>query len=208
MPLTVSSAVLAQAFSHCEGTYPDEGCGVLVGPAGEDRAVLFEPCGNIQNQMHGQDPVRYPRDARTAYLIDPQDLFRLTHRLREEGMSFKAVVHSHADVGAYFSDEDQRQAAPVMNLSITAFARGEGLPEDDVRARLARGDLPGDAGSGMVKARIPVYPDQVYIVVDVANGQARGYVAFAWDAVARTYVETGVDVTEDSTGEFRESTTP
>jgi len=193
-PLSLPEDLVGRIYDHCEGAYPEEACGVLVGPPEEPLATRVEPCRNIQNELHAQDPAAHPRDARTAYRIDPRDLFELVRGVRAEGLEMKAIFHSHADVGAYFSDEDQRQAAPVLELSAGAFARGEGLTEAEAAARLADGRLPGDAAQGTVRARVPTYPDLVYLVVDVSHGRACGFRGYAWDPAARTYAEVAVPV--------------
>jgi len=186
-------------YGHCEKEYPDEACGLLVGPPDAPTATDCRPCANVQSRLHAEDPKAHPRDARTAYRIGPHDLFDLTRKVRDEGLAFKAIFHSHADVGAYFSDEDQRQAAPVMELSVSAFARGEGLPESEVNEMLADGTLAGDAAAGRVRARVPTYPELVYLVVDVTGGRARGFRGFLWDTGARTYIEVPVAVSEEGT---------
>jgi proteasome lid subunit RPN8/RPN11 len=179
---------------HCEKHYPEEACGLLVGPPDGNTASGCRPCANVQNRLHAEDASAHPRDARTAYRIDPRDLFDLTRRVRDEGLAFKAIFHSHADVGAYFSEEDQRQAAPVMELSAAAFARGEGIGQAEVAAMLADGRLAGDAAAERVRARMPTYPELVYLVVDVTAGRARGFRGYRWDPPARTYVEVPVAV--------------
>jgi len=193
-PLSLSEPLLDEIYAHCQGTYPDEGCGVLTGPVGQAVLTGIHPCANIQNALHADDPRAHPRDARTAYRIDPRDLFEVTRMAREQGMELKAIFHSHADVGAYFSDEDQRQAAPVLDLSVAAFARGEAMDPADVTARLADGRLPGDPALGRVRARVPVYADLLYLVVDVTDGKARGFKGYRWHVDARTYVEVDVPV--------------
>jgi proteasome lid subunit RPN8/RPN11 len=95
-------AIRAQAIEE----YPHESCGVVLVREGERRLVR---CRNIQNELHGRDPLRHPRDARTAYYIDPADLLRIG-RLESEGFAVAVIYHSHVDVGAYFSATDKRQA--------------------------------------------------------------------------------------------------
>ena len=86
--------------------YPHEACGVVVTRGAERRLVR---CRNAQNDLHAKDPARNPRDARTAYSIDPADLLRIG-RLEGEGFAVAVIYHSHVDAGAYFSDTDKRQA--------------------------------------------------------------------------------------------------
>ena len=86
--------------------YPHESCGVIVARGAERRLVR---CKNAQNELHAKDSVRHPRDARTAYYIDPADLLRIG-RLEAEGFAVAVIYHSHVDSGAYFSETDKRQA--------------------------------------------------------------------------------------------------
>jgi proteasome lid subunit RPN8/RPN11 len=115
--------VVAQA----EAEYPFESCGVIVARAGERRLLA---CRNVQNELHARDPVRYPRDARTAYYIDPADLLRIG-RLEGEGFSVAVIYHSHVDAGAYFSETDRRNALlggepsyPEANYVVTSVMNG------------------------------------------------------------------------------------
>ena len=92
--------------SQAIAEYPAESCGVVLARPGERKLL---PCRNIQNELHARDPERYPRDARTAYYIDPADLLRIG-RLEGEGFTVTVIYHSHIDAGAYFSETDRRNA--------------------------------------------------------------------------------------------------
>jgi proteasome lid subunit RPN8/RPN11 len=81
---------------------------ILARPDDQADRVLF-PCRNIQNELHAKDPVGHPRDARTAYYIDPRDLLAIGRR-ESEGYRVATIYHSHIDVGAYFSDTDKKNA--------------------------------------------------------------------------------------------------
>ncbi len=96
------AAIEAQAIEE----YPAESCGVVL-VRGVERRLLR--CRNIQDELHARDPARHPREARTAYYIDPQDLLRIG-RLEDEGFLVAVIYHSHIDAGAYFSPTDRRQA--------------------------------------------------------------------------------------------------
>jgi [CysO sulfur-carrier protein]-S-L-cysteine hydrolase len=95
-------SIRAQAVEE----YPFESCGVIL-CRGAERKLLR--CRNAQNELHARDPQRYPRDARTAYYIDPKDLLRIGD-LERQGFGVAVIYHSHIDAGAYFSETDRRQA--------------------------------------------------------------------------------------------------
>lgn len=79
--------------------WPEEACGLVLERSGVLRVV---GCLNEQNALHQSDPVRYPRDARTAYSLDPRQVISA----ERDGFVLRAVFHSHPDRGAYFSEED------------------------------------------------------------------------------------------------------
>ena len=95
--------------TQAEAEYPAECCGIVMERGGPAPERLLIPCRNIQNQLHAADPVRHPRDARTAYYIDPRDLLHIGRR-EAEGYRVATIYHSHIDTGAYFSETDRRNA--------------------------------------------------------------------------------------------------
>jgi [CysO sulfur-carrier protein]-S-L-cysteine hydrolase len=99
---------LARVEAQAMAEYPAECCGVLLRrDAPPDRLLL--PCRNIQDELHGKDPVRHPRDSRTAYFIDPKDLLTIGRR-EGQGYRVATIYHSHIDTGAYFSATDRQNA--------------------------------------------------------------------------------------------------
>jgi adenylyltransferase/sulfurtransferase len=108
-PFTISKAVLEDLYEHARSGHPEEVCGLLLGPRGTPLIDETRRCENRQNALHAEDPTRFPRDARTAYNLGPKDLFFLDRSLRGD-RPVKIIYHSHVDVGAYFSAEDQAAA--------------------------------------------------------------------------------------------------
>ncbi len=105
----VSPEALAEIYAHARRDYPEECCGIIYGPKSSPVADRAVACANIQNRLHAEDPVRFERDARTAYNLDAPDLFKLQRSLRGDHPA-KIVYHSHVNVGAYFSPTDQAAA--------------------------------------------------------------------------------------------------
>lgn len=83
-----------------EAASPDEGCGLILERA--DGSSYFLKCENLANKYHAMDPETYPRTARTFYMINPSEFLKAGKR----GERVAAVVHSHVEVGDYFSAED------------------------------------------------------------------------------------------------------
>ncbi len=87
-----------------EEAYPAEGCGLVV----EDEAGQwrFERCENVIDKYHELDPEEYPRTSREFYMIDPRKFMEVDRA----GQRVAVIVHSHPDVGDYFSDDDVEAA--------------------------------------------------------------------------------------------------
>jgi proteasome lid subunit RPN8/RPN11 len=104
--MALTAAELETIRAQAVQEYPFESCGVVL-RRGDERRLLR--CRNAQNELHARDPARHPRDARTAYYIDPKDLLRIGD-LEHQGFAVAVIYHSHIDAGAYFSETDRRQA--------------------------------------------------------------------------------------------------
>ena len=88
---------------HALEEYPEECCGIITGDLNTQTAHL---CNNIQNRLHKEDPVGYPRDARTAYMIERDEFDKVIASARNKGEEIIALYHSHPEHEAYFSEED------------------------------------------------------------------------------------------------------
>lgn len=105
---TAFEAIAAEAAE----AWPREACGVLIGRAGEPASLRFVRFENQQDRLHALDPERWPRDARTAYAMDPLKLQRLVDAAESAGEALIAVVHSHPQHPSYFSATDRAAASP------------------------------------------------------------------------------------------------
>ena len=105
--VSLSRATFEAVVAQAERDFPFETCGFIVGTAAaqEVRAVT-----NIQNRKHAEDPAAFPRDGKTAFLMDPHEQLAILVEIDRRGLSLLAVYHSHPDHDAYFSETDRRQA--------------------------------------------------------------------------------------------------
>ncbi|MBI4379086.1 MAG: M67 family metallopeptidase [Nitrospinae bacterium] len=101
----IDTSTIKIIYDHAIQDYPNECCGIVSGD-GKGFAIVHK-CKNIQNELHGKDPVRYTRDARTAYYIDPRELIDIFHDAEKKGLKIIAFYHSHPNHAAYFSQEDR-----------------------------------------------------------------------------------------------------
>ncbi len=122
---TIPRDVLDAIYAHAREGYPEEVCGFIVA---DDEA---RRCENRQNALHAEDPMTFPRDARTAYNLGPKDLFFLDRSQKSE-RPVRVIYHSHVDVGAYFSAEDEHAATAEGELLypvdyLVVDVRGDGV---------------------------------------------------------------------------------
>lgn len=105
--ITLLKKTLEEICEHAKEVYPEECCGVILST---DTQEFVKKCRNIQNQMHKDDPDTYPRDARTAYIMHPDDLIKVHNESDIQNRPIKAFYHSHPNHEAYFSEKDKTDA--------------------------------------------------------------------------------------------------
>jgi [CysO sulfur-carrier protein]-S-L-cysteine hydrolase len=107
MTIRLSPPTLREIEQHAEEAYPHECCGVVFGNGERERVSRIE---NVQDRLHAEDPAAYPRDSRTAYFMDPRQLYAALREAEQERSPIRLFYHSHPEHGAYFSDEDKARA--------------------------------------------------------------------------------------------------
>jgi proteasome lid subunit RPN8/RPN11 len=105
--VTITEANFAAVVAQAERDFPFETCGFIIG---NDRIEELRPIENIQNRKHAEDPAAFPRDARTAFLMEPKQHLAVMRELDDRKLALKFVFHSHPDHDAYFSPTDRAQA--------------------------------------------------------------------------------------------------
>ncbi|MDE2059002.1 MAG: M67 family metallopeptidase [candidate division NC10 bacterium] len=106
-PIILTERELNEIFAHAEEAFPEEACGIVIGKQDDPGTNLVRRCGNLANQYHQDDPIRNPRDAKTAYIMDSKDLLRIQSEADAKGFEFVVLYHSHPDHEAYFSETDR-----------------------------------------------------------------------------------------------------
>ncbi len=110
--LPIPQDFLKKIFQQAEQEYPNECCGMIFGPTGTKKGYSkLRSCRNVQDQYHEIDPVSFPRNAKTAYFIEPKELLAIQKELRRDNEKIEIIYHSHIEAGAYFSEEDKRIAS-------------------------------------------------------------------------------------------------
>jgi [CysO sulfur-carrier protein]-S-L-cysteine hydrolase len=91
--LTIEQATYDAIVAHARRDHPDEACGVIVGPAGSDRAERLIEMANAE---------RSP----TFFTFDSQELLRLYRDLDDRDEEIVVIYHSHTMTEAYPSRTD------------------------------------------------------------------------------------------------------
>lgn len=99
----LNQGAMQKIYLHAESTYPEECCGLVFCNSAVHQGV------NIQNQLNEQDPIKYQRTAKNGYSLSFDDLQMLNNKSNNED-KVAVIYHSHPDAGAYFSEEDTKQA--------------------------------------------------------------------------------------------------
>ena len=105
--VAIARATLDQIVAQAEREFPYECCGFIIGAADVEEV---RPIRNIQNEKHAEDPARFTRDARTAFLMDPNEHLAVLNEIDRRKLALRIVYHSHPDHDAYFSATDRAQA--------------------------------------------------------------------------------------------------
>lgn len=108
--IEIPPAMLAQIEEHARQDYPSECCGMIFCRQEDSAFTRVRQCLNAQDKYHQLDPETFPRQANTAYFIEPKELFTIDKELRQNNERIAVIYHSHPDVEAYFSEEDIRRA--------------------------------------------------------------------------------------------------
>lgn len=104
---SIGHASMDAMIAQAEREFPFECCGFVIGNSTTEEV---RPITNIQNRKHAEDPVGFPRDARTAFLMEPREHLAVMNEVDRRKLALRVVYHSHPDHDAYFSATDRAQA--------------------------------------------------------------------------------------------------
>ena len=93
MTLEISRRLVDAILEQSRVEYPDECCGVILGPVGSDKALRLKP---MINAAHSP----------TFYEFDPKDLLALYREVDDNDEEIVVIYHSHTETEAYPSRTD------------------------------------------------------------------------------------------------------
>lgn len=109
--------LLCACYDEALRAYPREACGLLFGARGGLAVDGLRRCENDQDRLHGLDPIGFPLDGRFAFRLRFADVAWLIASLDSDRPA-QVLFHSHCDVGAAWSAEDEQQARAAGSLHL------------------------------------------------------------------------------------------
>lgn len=121
MSLKISRNFVQAILEQSRAEYPDEACGVILGPAGSGKAARIKP---MINAAHSP----------TFYEFDPKDLLALYREVDDLDEEVVVIYHSHTDTEAYPSRTDIAYAGEPGAHYVLVSTREEIAPETEFRS--------------------------------------------------------------------------
>lgn len=115
--LTISKPLLDQMTRHVEGTYPNEGGGLLIGRVADDGAKVLEEVKVFANQREIEE--QYHRILITDRLVKEAEDYA-----DGKGAVLIGFFHSHPDQPARPSEFDREHALPWWSYVIVSVQQG------------------------------------------------------------------------------------
>jgi proteasome lid subunit RPN8/RPN11 len=121
MSLTISRSMVNQILEQSRAEYPDEACGVILGPFGADTPTRLKP---MINAAHSP----------TFYEFDPKDLLALYREVDDNDEEIVVIYHSHTETEAYPSRTDIAYAGEPGAHYVLVSTREEIAPATEFRS--------------------------------------------------------------------------
>ena len=121
MSLTISRAIVDQILQQARAEYPDEACGVILGPLGTNKPERLKP---MINAAHSP----------TFYEFDPKDLLALYREVDDNDEEIVVIYHSHTETEAYPSRTDIAYAGEPGAHYVLVSTREEIAPATEFRS--------------------------------------------------------------------------
>ncbi len=121
MSLEISREFVEAILEQSRAEYPEECCGVILGPVGSGKATRMKP---MINAAHSP----------TFYEFDPKDLLALYREVDDFDEEIVVIYHSHTDTEAHPSRTDIAYAGEPGAHYVLVSTREEIAPETEFRS--------------------------------------------------------------------------
>jgi proteasome lid subunit RPN8/RPN11 len=121
MTLEISRKFVDLILEQSRAEYPDEACGVILGPLSSGKAARIKP---MINAAHSP----------TFYEFDPKDLLALYREVDAMDEEIVVIYHSHTDTEAFPSRTDIAYAGEPGAHYVLVSTRQEIAPDTEFRS--------------------------------------------------------------------------
>ena len=121
MALTISQSIVDAIVQQSRDEYPDECCGVVLGPIGANTPVRLKPMANAAHSP-------------TFYEFDPKDLLALYREVDDNDEEIVVIYHSHTETEARPSRTDIAYAGEPGAHYVLVSTRKEIAPAIEFRS--------------------------------------------------------------------------
>lgn len=121
MSLTIPKAMVDAILEQSRAEYPDECCGVILGPFGKNLPTRLKP---MINAAHSP----------TFYEFDPKDLLALYREVENNNEEIVVIYHSHTETEAFPSRTDISYAGEPGAHYVLVSTRKEIAPATEFRS--------------------------------------------------------------------------
>jgi proteasome lid subunit RPN8/RPN11 len=129
MSLTISRKFVDAIIEQSRAEYPDECCGVILGPTGKNLPMRLKP---MINAAHSP----------TFYEFDPKDLLALYREVDDNDEEIVVIYHSHTETEAFPSRTDIAYAGEPGAHYVLVSSRKEIAPAIEFRSyRIIDGEV-------------------------------------------------------------------
>ena len=127
--LEISQTFVDAIVAQSRDEYPDECCGVILGPVGSGKAERLKP---MINAAHSP----------TFYEFDPKDLLALYREVDDNDEEIVVIYHSHTETEAYPSHTDIAYAGEPGAHYVLVSTREEIASRSEFRSfRIVNGEV-------------------------------------------------------------------
>ena len=119
--LEISQNFVDAIIAQSRAEYPDECCGVILGPTGSDKATRLKP---MINAAHSP----------TFYEFDSKDLLALYREIDDNDEEIVVIYHSHTETEARPSRTDIAYASEPLAHYVLVSTREEIAPAIEFRS--------------------------------------------------------------------------
>ena len=121
MALEISQKIVDAILEQSRNEYPDECCGVILGPVGSDKPLRLKP---MINAAHSP----------TFYEFDPKDLLALYREADDNDEEILVIYHSHTETEAFPSRTDIAYAGEPGAHYVLVSTRKQIAPATEFRS--------------------------------------------------------------------------